>query len=320
MESLSRMLSNMPDMSFMQKAEKTIKELLDDPLIAKLRVKHPELDEQTLKIHMNRLYQYATEHRNCTNCPGLENCPNDFQGHYTRLSVEQTGEHTYIHDHKVSCKKWIAHNNQESVRSRIRSFYVDEKALEDGYSSEEILFMDMERAQSVSLLQDYIDKTKEEGLQKEGLYLVGKFGTGKTFLMCYMLYQLAKEGLTGAIVYMPDFVEDLKAMISEPQRLKETVELMKETDLLVFDDIGAENLNPWTRDHVMGAILNYRMNRKPTFYTSNYELDALERHFSFTNRDGDEEFKGQRIMDRIRPFVSIIKVGGYNKRGAGKTL
>jgi hypothetical protein len=38
MESLSRMLSNMPDMSFMQKAEKTIKELLDDPLIAKLRV------------------------------------------------------------------------------------------------------------------------------------------------------------------------------------------------------------------------------------------------------------------------------------------
>ncbi len=315
MESLSRILSSMPDMSFMKKAEQTIKELLDDPLVTKLREKHPELDEHTIKIHMNRLYQYVTEYKNCMNCPGLERCPNDFQGHYTRLKVEQIGGQTYIHDQKVSCKKWIAQNNQDSIRSRIRSFYVDEKALEDGYSSEQILFMDMERAQSVSTLQDYIDKTKEEGLQKEGLYLVGKFGTGKTFLMCYLLYQLAKEGLTGVIVYMPDFVEDLKAMIQEPQRLKETVELMKETDLLVFDDIGAENLNPWARDHVMGAILNYRMNRKPTFFTSNYELDELERHFSFTNRDGDEEFKGQRIMDRIRPFVEVIKVGGFNKRG-----
>ena len=26
----------------------------------------------------------------------------------------------------------------------------------------------------------------------------------------------------------------------------------KTTDLLVFDDIGAENLNSWARDHVMG--------------------------------------------------------------------
>lgn len=64
---------------------------------------------------------------------------------------------------------------------------------------------------------------------------------------------------------MPDFVEDAKALMFEPQKLKETVTLMKEADLLVFDDIGAENLSPWVRDHVLGAILNHRMNRKPTF-------------------------------------------------------
>ncbi len=62
------------------------------------------------------------------------------------------------------------------------------------------------------------------------------------------------------------FSEDLKAMFGDPLKLKETVDLLKETDLLVFDDIGAENLNPWLRDHVMAVILNYRMNRKPTFF------------------------------------------------------
>ena len=114
---------------------------------------------------------------------------------------------------------------------------------------------------------------------------------------------------------MPDFMEDLKSMFAEPQQLKDTIEMLKETDLLVFDDIGAENLNPWARDHVLGTILNYRMNRKPTFFTSNYDLDALEQHFSFTNRDGEELHKGQRIMDRIRPFVEAVPVNGRNKRG-----
>ena len=114
---------------------------------------------------------------------------------------------------------------------------------------------------------------------------------------------------------MPDFVEDLKSMISEGQKLKEMTDILKSCDLLIFDDIGAENLNPWVRDHVMGSILNYRMNRKPTFYTSNYNLEGLEKHLSFTNRDGEETNKGQRLMDRIRPFVDVIQVRGENQRG-----
>ncbi|MNU01938.1 Primosomal protein DnaI [compost metagenome] len=69
---------------------------------------------------------------------------------------------------------------------------------------------------------------------------------------------------------------------------------------------------------MLGSILNYRMNRKPTFYTSNYELDALEKHFSFTSKDGEEAYKGQRLMDRIRPFVDVIVVNGENKRGRKK--
>lgn len=212
-------------------------------------------------------------------------------------------------------KKFIAHQSEQQIRSRVRSFYVDELALSRGYSAEEIMFKDLDRLKSAQHVMGYIDQTKQEGLQTRGLYLGGKFGTGKTFLMCYMLYELAKAGYSGVIVYVPEFVEDLKSMFQEPQKLKETVELMKSTDLLVFDDIGAENLNPWVRDHVMGTILNYRMNRKPTFYTSNHDLDMLEKHFSFTSKDGDELHKGQRLMDRIRPFVDYVLVSGENKRG-----
>ncbi|MFD1956176.1 primosomal protein DnaI [Paenibacillus thailandensis] len=316
MESLGELLKSWPQGASIQKqAERKMAELLADPLVERLREKHPQLDEETLRINLNRVYQYVTEYRNCENCPGLDRCPNDFEGHYTLLACETSGDSVQLYDRKVSCKKFIARRNEEQVRSRIRSFYVDERALNGGYSTSEILDKDPERIKAVGQVLRYMTRTIEQGLQTEGLYLTGSFGTGKTFLMGYMLHELAKAGYSGVIVYMPDFVEDLKAMLHEPGKLKETVDLMKETDLLVFDDIGAENLNPWVRDHVLGSILNYRMNRKPTFYTSNYDLDALEQHFSFTAKDGDERHKGERLMNRIRPYVETVLVSGTNKRG-----
>lgn len=315
MESLSDLLKNLPKGPFVEQAEIKKRQILNDPLIQKLKSKHPELDDAILEKHLNRLYQYLTEYKSCVKCQGLEVCPNDFQGHYTRLSVETIGGSIQLFDHKVSCKKLLAKQSQEAIRKRIHSFYIDETALSQGYDFGEIVDIDKDRVKSVKEIMNYIILTKENGLQPKGLYLTGGFGTGKTFLMSYMLHELAKIGLSGVIVYMPEFIEDLKAMFSEPMKLKETIDLMRESDLLIFDDIGAENLNPWVRDHVMGSILNYRMNRKPTFYTSNYDLGALEKHFSFTNKDGEEEYKGQRIMDRIRPFVNVIEVKGSNKRG-----
>lgn len=316
MESLSELLKSMPNPEWKRNAEEKIKRVLADPLVLQFRQKFPEVDDYTIKINMNKLYQYVTEYKSCSNCPGLDLCPNDMTGHYTLLTAESLNGRPYVHEEKVSCKKFLAKQVQDAISSRIHTFHVDPGLFSKGYSFADILEKDLDRAYAVDQINQYVELTMEEGLQHRGLYLVGSFGTGKTFLMCYMLYQLAKVGMTGAIVYMPDFAEDLKGMFADPGKLKETIELLKETDLLVFDDIGAENLNPWLRDHVVGAILNSRMNRKPTFFTSNYELSGLEKHFSFTNKDGDEEFKGQRIMDRIRYFVDVVVVNGTNKRGS----
>lgn len=315
MDSLARILKNMPDLSFMKDAEANAAKLLNDPLIQKLRSDHPEIDDDVLKLNMNRLYQYVTESQHCAACPGLERCPNDYKGHATSISVTKLNEQVQVIDKKVPCQLFINKQNQDAIHRRIQSFYVDEQALRAAFSPEDIMKRDRQRSSAVHEIMAYILATKENGLQKEGLFLTGPFGTGKTFLMCYMLYELAKIGLTGAIVYVPDFIENLKSLFNEPEKLRETVDALKKTDLLIFDDVGAENLNPWARDHIIGAILNQRMNVLPTFYTSNYDLDGLEKHFSFTNRVGDEEHKGMRIMDRIRPFVKVVQVNGSNQRG-----
>jgi len=295
--------------------EQITAQVLNDPLVQEFRSRNPQLDSAALRLNVNRLYQMAVETRNCQNCPGLDKCPNDMQGHSTRLDCEAIGGRWQIVDRKMPCSLWVQYEQQMHLRRRITCLFTDESVLGQAYDETEMLNLDDDRSFSVDRLLDYVERTKLEGLQKTGLYLMGDFGTGKTYLAGYLLQKLAKEGYSGVIVYMPEFVEDAKALMLEPQKLKDTITLMKETDLLVFDDIGAENLSPWVRDHVLGAILNYRMNRKPTFYTSNHDLQSLERHFSFTHKEGEEMHKGKRLMDRLRPFVEVVHVRGRNQRG-----
>lgn len=314
MESIGDVLSQMKNSNLRQRTEQLTASVLNDPLVHQLRSAHPEITDQQLKLNMAKLYQCIKDDKHCSNCPGLDQCPNDFPGHFTRISVESQGGASTIVDRQVPCQLQVVREKEQLIKEKIHSFYVDERAISEGYSKMEIMGKDRERSFAVGQLFQYIEQTKEQGLTPKGLYLEGSFGTGKTFLMCYMLHELAKAGLSGAIVYMPDFVEDLKSMMQDNQKLKEMTDLLKEVDLLIFDDIGAENLNPWVRDHILGAILNYRMNRKPTFYTSNYSLSMLEKHLAFTNKEGEDIHKGQRLMDRIAPFVQVIQIKGDNKR------
>jgi primosomal protein DnaI len=218
MESLSDLFKKMPiAASLQEQAVARSQQIVADPLITKWRKKYPFVKEQDFKLNMNRFYQYVLEFNNCKNCPGLDLCPNDYKGHYSNLTAEDFEGTSEINDQKVSCKLLIAKQTQDAIRSRIHSFYIDDRALSEGYSIKEIFNNDQERSEAVTQVADYILQTKKEGLQKNGIYLVGSFGTGKTFLMCYMLHELAKTGLTGAIIYMPDFSEDLKAMFAEPQ-------------------------------------------------------------------------------------------------------
>lgn len=315
MESLGDVLKQLPLSKRMAEAEQRMAELIHHPLVQQFREEHPDLTDKDMKLNLNKLYQYVKEQGHCATCPGLERCPNDFQGHFTKLTIETLNGHTIMDDRKAPCQKLITQERQQLVYNRVRSFHVDELALKQGYSAEEIIKRDYERVQAVTAVMQYVEEVKENGLKPEGIYLVGGFGTGKTFLMSYLLYELARVGHTGVIVYMPEFVEDLKSMFQEPKKLRDTLEMLKETDLLVFDDIGAENLSAWVRDHVLGSILNYRMNNKPTFYTSNYDMDALMKHFSYT-RDGEDVHKAERLMNRIQPYVSVVPVLGHNKRNS----
>ena len=55
--------------------------------------------------------------------------------------------------------------------------------------------------------------------------------------------------------------------------VKETVDQVKKAEILILDDIGAEQMSAWVRDEILQVILQHRMQENlPTFFTSNFNF------------------------------------------------
>ncbi len=91
---------------------------------------------------------------------------------------------------------------------------------------------------------------------------------------------------------------------------------LKKAPILVIDDIGADSISSWIRDDVLGVILEYRMQEElPTFFTSNFSMDQLEREHLTVNQRGEAEpLKAKRLMERIKFLSEEVSMTGKNHR------
>ena len=98
--------------------------------------------------------------------------------------------------------------------------------------------------------------------------------------------------------------------------MDELIVKLKRVDVLVLDDIGGEINSSFSRDEILFPILDSRMNEgKITFFTSNYNMDELEKHFSIENKRKDENpVPAGRIMERIRKLSKEMVLDDKNYR------
>ena len=150
---------------------------------------------------------------------------------------------------------------------------------------------------------------------RKGLYLYGDFGVGKSFMMAALAHDLSeKRGASTTILHYPSFVIDVKNAIGEGS-VKTLVDEIKLAEVLVLDDIGAEQSTPWVRDEILQVILQYRMQEDlPTFFTSNFNFQDLEKHFAKGKNGNDETWEARRVMERIRYLAEETRLEGENRR------
>lgn len=149
---------------------------------------------------------------------------------------------------------------------------------------------------------------------QKGLYLYGDFGVGKSYMMAALAHDLSeKRSVSTTLLHYPSFVVDMKNAISNGM-VKELVDQVKAAEVLIFDDIGAEQSSQWIRDEILQVILQHRMQENlPTFFTSNFNFADLERHFAL-GKNGDETWQAKRVMERIRYLAEEVRLEGENRR------
>ena len=119
------------------------------------------------------------------------------------------------------------------------------------------------------------------------------------------------------MVYWPEYLRSLKASYgsSSSDEFKEKYNEVKYAKLLLIDDLGAEGVTSWSRDEILGTILQYRMQEGlPTFITSNLNLKELEDHLSITTSNKSERVKAVRIIERIKQLTCDMEMISKNNR------
>ncbi|MCC3380728.1 primosomal protein DnaI [Paenibacillus farraposensis] len=316
MESFRQELKALIPSRFFERQAEIIQRIDNHPEVQRLRKEYPD---RTADLTSPRHYRDISQHLSycdaCNACPGLNACQNEQKGH---RSVEEPNP-TQL-DELVfrlrKCNLLKAYEKQQGIGQRIKSHYIPSHILDATFDDIE---PDPQRLAAITAAVKFCS-TFVPGETTEGLYLYGPMGVGKSRIAGAIAQELAKCDVDVLMVYVPDFLLEVKDAIgSKTETVENKLDSLRTASVLILDDIGAETLTVWTRDEVIGPILQRRMERLPIIYTSNLTINELRHHLANV-KDAKEmdrkqhEKKAERIIERIEPFVKILPVGGRNRR------
>ncbi len=282
--------------------EKEYREALKDEYFKKI-VSSLGLEDEVLMKYTSKLMEAANELKNSEKD---DRCLiNEIPGFiFTPYVVDGQLNFTY----KASKTKKEELDDVEYVKNGYK-FEVS-KQIRNAKMSE-IYTDDKNRIELIKWVTNFIKEYKK-GNTTKGLYLSGNFGSGKSYIVSACINELVKDGYTAAMIYYPEFLRSLKSSFSTD--FDEQYDYARKSDLLLLDDIGAENMTSWSRDEILGPIIQYRMeNNLATFFTSNLSLEELEIHLS-EGKNSVDKVKAKRIIERIKYLTSELKLISKNQR------
>jgi len=293
---------------FQKRLEDMKEKVLSDKDVQEfLNSRQSEVDQGMIDRSLNKLYEFTQQSKACQDCPSLKECKNLIQGYHPKLVMN--GKTIDVQYDRCPEKK--AADERERQRSLIKSIYIQQDLLNATFA--DIDGDDPSRLKVLQLVTGFLHDYNETGKGK-GIYVYGKFGVGKTFMLAAIANELAAKDHPSILVYVPEFVRELKNAIHD-QSLEEKLEMVKSTPILMLDDIGAESMSSWVRDEVLGAILQHRMSHQlPTFFSSNFDPDELKHHFTYSQRGEKEEVKAARLMERVLYLATPVRLDGKNRR------
>lgn len=144
----------------------------------------------------------------------------------------------------------------------------------------------------------------------EGLILTGATGCGKSHLAAGIVHAMVQQEVTAVFQGVPELLARLRSTFdkdAEGAGEGEIMEALRDADLLVLDDVGAEKVSEWTQERLYLLIDGRYRDKKAIILTTNLEPKALE------------QVIGTRAMDRLLETCKIVKVNAASYRRRAKS-
>jgi DNA replication protein DnaC len=149
-----------------------------------------------------------------------------------------------------------------------------------------------------------------------GLLFMGPQGIGKTHLAVGIIKKLIRERSVPCLFCtFPELLKDIQDSWNSNTQSSEMalLEPIKETEVLVLDELGAQKPSDWVRDQV-AYVLNYRYNaNKVTIITTNFQ-DRGSEGTKTGQIDSLSQRVGERIRSRLFEMCKTIKMDGKDFR------
>ncbi|PNZ26292.1 primosomal protein DnaI [Staphylococcus petrasii] len=304
MKSFSSIIGSNNDLE--QRIAKIKQQVLNDEDVKQFLTQHQsELTNKMIDNDLNILQEYKDQQKHYDG-HDYEHCPNFVKGHIPELYIEN--ERIKIRYKQCPCK--IKHDEERFNSQLITAHHMQRDTLNAKVKD---IYTNGRHRLDIAMAVNDICKKLVNKENVKGLYIHGPFGTGKSFILGAIANQLKSKSVPSTIVYLPEYIRTLKSGFKDGSYEKK-LQRIREANILMLDDIGAEEVTPWVRDEVIGPLLHYRMvHELPTFFSSNLNLDELEHHLANT-REGAEQTKAARIVERIKSLTNAYYLDGENLR------
>jgi primosomal protein DnaI len=291
------------DENFLQVREESVSSLMKDPVIQEVMQKQ-QVDKTDITNNWADFLNYQEDYYVCNHCLKLEDCPKVSKGMRYVLEMQE-GQSTLL---LKPCRYGEIQFENQNILNHIVLKNVDERIVLTTTDKLTILKQDTGNEKNVfSTLANYVKQPTDKGF-----YLYGNSGIGKSTLMGWLVRSLiSKQGVKCGFIHFPTFLIDLKNKFGE-EGIHESMELMKNLEYLVIDDIGGENVTVWSRDEILSSVLAYRgQSGKATFFTSNYSLAQLSELYILKNGD---TLRVNRLLERMKAVSNELELKGKSLR------
>ncbi len=192
----------------------------------------------------------------------------------------------YIDSKKCSCFK------QRIVDKYYEVFHLGDALLSENFDNFDLNFYSDKINKRYNISPRYNMRTTLDNVlnfievfeyEKRNMLFTGATGLGKTFLCNCIAKEILDKGYSVLYLTAPKFfnmLEEHKFNKDISIEDREQLELLKDVDLLIIDDLGTEMITQFTQTETFNIINSRILENRPTIISTNFKVSEIKERYS----------------------------------------